>query len=65
MVIGNIQKRVLQAMSYHGDQWANKGSNSGWVWGSTYETERIMKSLCKKGLVKYEDGYYKKVVDKY
>ena len=49
--IGKTQIAVLQAMVRHDVKW---GTTSAWVWDTQSNTRRIMQSLLKRGLVRYD-----------
>lgn len=49
MRLGKVQKGVLDSLRRHG-YWENHYS-CRWVWFTPSETERILDSLLKKGLV--------------
>jgi len=48
--LGSTQKDVLDSLRHYG-KWF---SGCGWVWDTPSGTERIMKSLVKRGLVEYK-----------
>jgi len=50
MKLGETQFSVLVSLCAFG-QWPG-----GWVWGSASETQRILQSLKKHGLVSYESN---------
>ena len=49
--LGDVQIRVLKAMRDHG-MWSVSGC--GWHWNGRMSTERIIKTLVRRGLVKVE-----------
>jgi len=46
--LGITQKDVLYHMSEHGGSWFD---GCGWIWTNRSGTERIMRSLVRRGLV--------------
>lgn len=54
--MGDRQRAVLRALREHGG-WSKR---CGWVWTTERETELILESLVKRGLVsKGSDGVYR------
>ena len=47
MKLGSKQKSVLSAMCYHRTWYVG----CGWLWDTLSGTEKVMRSLAKKGLV--------------
>jgi len=51
--LGKTQQSVLKALVSHYGHWSRA---SGWVWTTANQTERILQSLEKRGLVTAEPG---------
>lgn len=47
---GSTQRQVFRALKEHG-KWRR---HSGWVWDTQRNTEKVMESLVKRGLVRKE-----------
>jgi hypothetical protein len=51
--LGSIQKAVIKRLKDHGSWFYG----CGWVWDTPGNTEKVLKSLVKRGLVKTEAGW--------